>query len=112
MWGRRFARPADVLLLEEAPDVPADREQEHDRLLGVHEDAAEVLVAFGREPPQARRVLVERVERLAREDEREAEERRRDEPGAEVRDSRGYGQASTDDRPPEDEAARDQERVL
>ena len=34
-----------MLLLEEPPHVPADREEEHDRLLGVHQDAAQVLVA-------------------------------------------------------------------
>src|SRR5438309_11674728 len=57
-------------------------------------------------------MLVERVERLAREDEREAEERRGDEAGAEIRDSRRDRQSSADDRPPEDESARDQQRML
>jgi len=34
-----------VLLLEEPPHVPADREQEDERLLAVHQDAAAILGA-------------------------------------------------------------------
>jgi hypothetical protein len=54
---------ARVLLVEQPHHEPADREQEDERLLAVHEDPAEVLVARRRQPPQPRRVLVERVER-------------------------------------------------
>ena len=52
----RSIRPADVLLLEQPPDVPADREQEDERLLAVHQDPAEVLVRIG-ERPQSRGVV-------------------------------------------------------
>ena len=103
---------ARVLVLEQAPHVPADREQEDERLLAVHHDAAEVLVPDRRQPPEPWRVLVERVERPAREDEGEPEERRRDEPGAEIRERRRRREPAGDERPPEEEAAEDEQRVL
>ena len=67
--GHRVLVPR-VLLVEQPHDEPADREQEDERLLPVHQDPAEVLVADRRQAPEPRRVLVERVERPAGEDER------------------------------------------
>src|SRR3989442_956980 len=68
-----------VLLVEQPQHEPADRAQEDERLFAVHQDPAEVLVADRRQPPQSRRVLVERVERAAGKDVGEAEERRAEE---------------------------------
>src|SRR5689334_16046040 len=79
---------AGSLLVQEPRHVPPDRQEEDECLLAVHHDAAEVLIAHGRETPQPRGVLVERVERPAREDECQAEEGRRDEAGAEIRERR------------------------
>ena len=109
--GRLF-RPADAIVLEQPPHVPADREQEHERLLAVHHDPAQVLVPDRREAPQTRSVLVERIERAAGEDERQTEERRRDEAGAEVRERGWRREPSGDERPPEEQASEDEERVL
>src|SRR3954468_6033425 len=108
-WGGVFPR---VLLVEQPHHEPADREQEDERLLAVHQDPAKVLVADRRQPPQSRRVLVERVERAARENVSEAEERRAEEGDDEIRQPRRRREAAAHDRPPEEQAGRDQDRVL
>src|SRR2546423_4547555 len=103
---------ARVLLVEQPHDEVADCEQEHERLLAVHEDPAEVLVAHRRQAPQPRRMLVERVERTAGEDVREAEERRADEGDGEVAEGRRRAEASGYDQPPDKQARSDEDRVL
>ena len=101
-----------MLLVEQPHDEPADREQEHERLLAVHEDPAEVLVTRRRQPPQPRRVLVERVERAAGEDVREAEEGRADERDREVAEPCRRREATAHDRPPEEKARGHEDPVL
>jgi hypothetical protein len=101
-----------VLLVEQPDHEPADREEEDERLLPVHEDPAEVLVAHRRQPPQPWRVLVEGVERAAREDVAEAEEGRADEGDGEIAKACRRREAAAHDRPPEEQPSRDQDRVL
>src|SRR4051812_8867535 len=101
-----------MLLVEQAHDEVADREEEDERLLAVHEDPAEALVARRRQSPKARRVLVERVVRMDREDVREPEERGADEAGSEIRERRRRRESPADDRPPEEQSGRDEDRVL
>ena len=96
-------------------EKPHDRREEDERLLGRHEDAAEVLVLLGRDPPEplgARRVVV--VERR-RERQREAEERGADERRHHVTDpaeGRDTVRDVAEHGPPEEQPDRDQERVL
>src|SRR5207237_7103232 len=87
-------------------------EEKYERLLAVHQDSAEVLVAHRRQPPQPRRVLVERVERAAREDVAEAEEGRAHEGDGEVAEAGRWPEAAAHDRPPEEETGGDEDRVL
>src|SRR5439155_6038029 len=65
-----------------------------------------------RQSPETGCALVVRVERAAREDECEAEERRRDEPGTEIGERRRRRQPSGDERPPEEEAAENEQRMF
>src|SRR5207253_5206524 len=65
-----------------------------------------------RQAPKPRGTFVERIERTAGEDEREAEKRGSDEARAEIRE-RGRGrEAPRDERPPEEQASEDQQRVF
>ena len=57
-------------------------------------------------------MLVERVERRRREDQREAEERGGGEADAEIRERTGRREATGQERPPEHEAGADEDRVL
>ena len=86
-----------------------------ERLLGRHQDAAEVLVLGRRDAPEPLgQALVVAVERR-REGEREPEERRDDEGGEDVGDpaERRHGaRRVAEHRPPEEQADRDHEQVL
>src|SRR5205823_8412220 len=108
----RPSTPLNRLLREQPRHVVPDGGEEHEGLLAVHCDAAEVLVADGGEAPQPRRVLVERIERMAREDEREPEERRRDERRPEIRERGRRTQLPRHERPPEEQATDDEQSVL
>src|SRR5262245_36594287 len=104
-----------VLLVEEADEEVRDGAQEDERLLGGHENAAEVLILDRREAPQAWGPLVVVVERRAGERQGKAEERREYEGGSEEREpleGRGRVRGVRDHRPPEDEADREQDDVL
>src|SRR4051794_26210170 len=50
-----------LVALQQAEEHVGDRSDEDDRLLRVHEDAAQILVLARRQPPEARRLAVERV---------------------------------------------------
>src|SRR6266516_1614204 len=103
------------LLTEQAQQEVRERGEEDEHLLCVHQDPAQILVLRRREAPEPRRVLVERVERAAREDQRQRQEGGADVRGAEVREAhRGRDplRLEREDGPPEDEPREDQEAVL
>src|SRR5215218_9620446 len=104
-----------LFLVEKPQDEVDERRQEDDRLLGVHQDSAEVLILRRGQAPEARRLDVEVVERRRREDERQPEKRRDSEGHAEVGENQRCREAVRlvrEYRPPEHEPGRDQEPVL
>src|SRR5690242_2917118 len=69
-------RPLRLLLLaEQAQQEVRERSEEDEHLLRVHQDPSQILILLRREAAESRRVLIERVERAAREDQRQREER-------------------------------------
>ena len=102
-------------LAEQPHEEPDDRSEEDERLLGRHEDPAEVLILLRPDAPEplGQRLVV--VVDRRRERQRKAEERREDERGEHVADPgqrRDRARHVAQHGPPEEQADRDQEGVL